>query len=228
MTTEASLRMSAPRSKDELLARARLLSGRTLGELAETHCEDVPPDLRRAKGWVGQFLEACLGATAGNRSVPDFERLGIELKTLPICSQSHLPRETTYVCTVQLTDVDALTWEDSSVYRKLRHVLWLPVQSNPELPLHSRLVGTPILWQPSAEQTAALKKDWEDHMEVIQQGLIDTISGREGKYLQIRPKGARATDRTWAVGEHDTEVLTMPRGFYLRTNFTRWILQNFL
>ena len=96
-----------PSSVDELLSTARSLAGRTLGELAEEVGTDVPLDLRRKKGWVGQLMEARLGAYAGSKPVPDFEELGVELKTMSIGSDGK-PMESTYVCAVRLSELHDL------------------------------------------------------------------------------------------------------------------------
>ena len=76
--------VNPPSTEQELLARARDLAGKTLGELAWKHGRSVPKDLRRAKGWFGQLIEETLGATAASLAEPDFQQLGIELKTIPI------------------------------------------------------------------------------------------------------------------------------------------------
>src|SRR5688500_18797590 len=89
---------SAPATESELMARARALSGMSLAELARQFGIAVPEAQLRAKGWVGQLLERALGATAGSRAKPDFEALGIELKTLPVDGRGQ-PKESTFVCT---------------------------------------------------------------------------------------------------------------------------------
>ena len=115
-----------PRSETELVIRARALAGRTIGEVAAELGLPCPLDLRRAKGFVGGLIERVLGADAGPRALPDFSALGVELKTLPVDAQGR-PVESTFVCTIPLTEVANLEWEDSPVLRKLRRVLWVPV-----------------------------------------------------------------------------------------------------
>ncbi|NIR59038.1 MAG: DNA mismatch repair protein MutH, partial [Gammaproteobacteria bacterium] len=66
------------------MARARALAGETLGALAGGAGVAVPTDSRRSKGWAGQLIESHLGATAGSLSEPDFQLIGVELKTLPV------------------------------------------------------------------------------------------------------------------------------------------------
>ncbi|MBA2660720.1 MAG: DNA mismatch repair endonuclease MutH [Bradymonadaceae bacterium] len=206
------------------MERANALAGHTLGELACALGLAVPASLRRHKGWVGQLIETCLGAMATNRPVPDFENLGIELKTLPV-DRFGQPRETTYLCTVDLSEVEELQWESSRARKKLARVLFIPILAEPDIDLGARMVGSPILWSPNDAQEQALRRDWQEHMDLIAQGLVETITARDGRYLQIRPKAANAHVMTWGVDDRGDAVMTTPRGFYLRTSFTGELLR---
>lgn len=215
-----------PSSDAELLERARALAGRSLGELALQRGLAVPPDLRRAKGWVGTLLEGMLGATASSRAAPDFEGLGIELKTIPVGHHGE-PLESTFVCTIPLVDVGGVEWEDSRVFRKLRRVLWVPVQGSRELPVAERAVGAALLWSPSAEEQAALRHDWEELAGLIGRGDVESITGHLGTYLQIRPKAANSQSRRRGTDVDGVSFAALPRGFYLRSRFTAGILRQY-
>jgi DNA mismatch repair protein MutH len=43
--------------------------------------------------------------------------------------------------------------------------------------------------------------------------------------LQVRPKARNASARRWGLDEDGVRVERMPRGFYLRANFTYAIVQ---
>ena len=218
------LTANAPRSETELLARAHQIAGLTYAQLAAQLHEPVPRDLRKAKGWGGQLLELSLGATASSLPEPDFQQIGVELKSLPI-NTNGLPRESTYVCTVPLTNNTGLSWTNSWVRRKLARVLWIPVEGTPEIPLPERRIGTPLLWSPSHAQEAVLQQDWEELMDLVCLGQLAQISARLGTYLQIRPKAANARVLSDTFDEQGRKSQTLPRGFYLRTAFTRQILE---
>ncbi|MCW8825867.1 MAG: DNA mismatch repair endonuclease MutH [Gammaproteobacteria bacterium] len=214
-----------PANIDELIERSTALAGLTLGEIAEQNNLLMPPDLQRHKGWVGQLLEQLLGANAGSRAEPDFTHLGIELKTIPIDHRG-LPRETTYVCTVPLLGEAGYCWEESWLYNKLKHVLWIPVEGEREIPLAARHIGMPLLWQPNREELELLRRDWEELMEMVRTGHVEEINARIGEVLQIRPKAANGRVLSEAIGETGERIMTNPQGFYLRKRFTREILGN--
>lgn len=216
--------ITPPTTDDELLHRAQKLAGLTLLQLANQLKEPAPGKLHHAKGWIGQLLEKALGATAASLPEPDFQQIGIELKTLPV-NQNGMPSESTYVCTVPLQNNHDLNWERSWVRNKLKRVLWVPIESDKNLPVAERHIGQALLWSPSPEQEHILQQDWEELMDLVCTGQLGEISARQGTYLQIRPKAANASSLVNTEDEDGNAALTLPRGFYLRTTFTSQILK---
>lgn len=216
------MKTSAPSDKNELMRRASSLTGITIQQLANKLKSDVPDSLIHAKGWFGTLLEKYLGAEAASAAEPDFVDLGIELKTLPIDNKGK-PKESTYVCVVQLDPNSLSSWENSLVKHKLNEVLWVPFEANKDIPVSLRRIGTPFLWQPDEIQEKQLKQDWQELSGMIVMGEIDKISSSMGSVLQIRPKAANASSLT--VDKNRTSnALTLPRGFYLRSSFTQTLI----
>lgn len=214
---------TSPESQDALLAQAQQLAGYTLGELASLAGLPIPPDLKRDKGWIGVLLEIWLGASAGSKPEQDFAALGVELKTIPIDRQGR-PLETTFVCVAPLTGNSGVSWETSHVRHKLKRVLWIPVEGERAIPLAERRVGSPLLWSPNEEEEQQLRLDWEELMDLIVLGEVERITARHGEVLQLRPKAANSKALTEAIGAHGEPILTLPRGFYLKKNFTAALL----
>ncbi len=213
----------APVNKQELLERANTLAGITIQQLACKMDTEVPESLIHAKGWFGKLLELYLGAEAASLPKPDFVDLGIELKTIPI-DKNGKPKESTYICVVQLEPSALSSWEDSLVKHKLTEVLWIPFEASRSTPVPLRRIGSPILWQPNVEQEKQLKNDWQELCDMIVLGDIDKISSSMGIYLQIRPKAANASSLTKDKNQSGSDSLTLPRGFYLRPSFTYSII----
>lgn len=199
------------------------LAGYTMGELARHASLVIPKDLKRDKGWVGQLLELYLGASAGSKPEQDFPHLGVELKTIPVDSRGK-PLETTFVCVAPLTGNTGITWQTSHVKYKLTRVLWIPVEGERSIPLAERRVGSALLWSPNEDEDSQLRKDWEELMDLIVLGKVEKITAKHGEVLQIRPKAANSKALTNAVGENGQPILTLPRGFYLKKNFTSALL----
>jgi len=213
-----------PKDIEQLIQRTRMIAGMHLSDLANSLDIKVPENLNREKGWVGQLVEKLLGATAGNKAEPDFTHLSIELKTIPVDSKGK-PRESTYVCVVPLCDITGLHWENSVVKAKLNHVLWVPVEADKTIPLANRRLGRGILWQADNKTESALARDYNEFIDRIALGQVESITADQGELLQIRPKAANASALTTGIGENGQSIKTLPRGFYLRPFFTRQILR---
>lgn len=215
-----------PQSESELLLHCEQLAGCTLAQLATEAKISLPDSLHTDKGWIGQFIEQLLGATASSLPEPDFQKIGVELKTLPVNSTGQ-PQETTYVCTVPLSDNHGMQWETSWVRRKLQRVLWLPIEATPNIALAERRIGMPLLWSPTEAENLQLKQDWEELMELVVTGQLEQVSARNGTWLQIRPKAANARVLCSTYDADGCPAETLPRGFYLRTIFTRSLVQQY-
>lgn len=212
-----------PADEKELLCRAYMLAGYTIRQLSNLV---IPANLNRDKGWVGMLLERYLGISTNSKSEQDFATIGVELKTIPIDNRGQ-PLETTSVCVAPLTGNSGVTWEISHVRYKLARVLWIPVEGQREIPLAHRRIGTPLLWSPSTEEERQLRNDWEELMDLIVLGKVERITARYGEVLQLRPKAANGRILTAAIGKFGQPILTFPRGFYLKKNFTTRLLERY-
>lgn len=214
-------RVSAQR--EALLERARRLGGLRIAELARRLGLETPADQRRHKGFVGRLVERALGVDASHRAGPDLPALGVEIKTLPVNAHG-VPTESTFVCRVHLAEAQQAEWETSALRHKLGCVLWLPVEAERRIPLAERRLGSALLWSPSEAQWDGLRADWVELMGRLGHGDLESLSGHVGQWLQVRPKAAHAGVRTRGLDADAAPVRMPPRGFYLRSRFTRALL----
>lgn len=206
-----------------LLARCETIQGLSFSQLASSLNLRIPETPLKRKGWLGMAIELALGAEAGNQSLPDFPKIGIELKTLPL-SQPGIPFGSTFVTSIPLLNIYQQSWSESTCYAKLKRVLWVPVESQPELAFAHRRIGQAFLWSPSKEDEAILASDWEELAFMVSSGQLEQIHAGLGTYLQVRPKAANSRSLCQGLDEKGNIILTLPRGFYLRSLFTKKIL----
>lgn len=211
------------KTETELMTRCRAIEGLSFLQLAIELGLSVPLYPHQRKGWVGQAIELALGATAGNKSAPDFCALGVELKTLPI---NHLgkPAESTFVTTIPLLTIHQQDWDTSQCFAKLKRVLWLPIEGDKRIDFLARRIGRAILWSPSVHDEAILAKDWLESVLMISTGRLHEIDASMGDYLQVRPKAANGKSLCYGFDDVGDKVMTLPRGFYLRSRFTKTVL----
>lgn len=208
------------KSEADLLLRCRVIEGYTLAHLAMVLGGSIPPDPLKRKGWVGQAVELALGASAKSKAIPDFSELDIELKTIPI-NHKGKPCESTFVTSIALLTIHKAQWKTSLCYRKLKRVLWLPIEADVAIPFAQRRIGQAFLWSPSEKEEGILSQDWLELSTMIGTGRLHEINASNGQYLQVRPKAANAQSLCFGFDEYGKKVLTLPRGFYLRRRFTQ-------
>ena len=171
-------------------------------------------------------MERALGATGGGgEAVLDFPELGVELKTIPVDERGR-PRESTFVCAIAFSEAETVEWRSSWARRKLAHVLWLPIQTPAHAAWEAQRVLEPVFWQPTSEQGAILRADFEEIMGLIASGQVEALTAHVGRWMQARPKAAHGRIRARAVGPEGEAIATVPRGFYLRAGFTGALLQD--
>lgn len=211
-------------NEKELLERCRLIEGLSFLQLAASLQLSIPAAKEQRKGWAGQAIELALGTTAGSKAIPDFAHLGIELKTLPL-NANYKPAESTFVTSIPLLTIQQQSWQSSQCFVKLKRVLWLPIEGDRDIPFEHRRIGRGFLWSPNQSDEAVLAEDWNELVLMISTGRLDEINARMGQYLQVRPKGANAKSLCYGFDNEGRKILTLPRGFYLRSSFTEQIVK---
>jgi DNA mismatch repair protein MutH len=211
---------------EALLAHARALVGVELSELADALGLPVPVGNVRTKGWSGQVIEQELGAVVGGARGPDFAALGVELKTVPV-RETLEPLESTAVCQIDPVAIAAESWETSYVREKLARVLFVALVVPPDArSVGERRVAAVHLWSPDADETRALRDDFELFVRgYYRQGRAAEITGHLGAVLQVRPKGRDADDLRDAYDAAGRPTRVGKHGFYLRPAFVAGILR---
>lgn len=213
-------------NEEELFERCILLESLNFAQLANRLQLTIPSERQKRKGWAGLAIELALGTTAGTQSLPDFCHLGIELKTLPLNSKGK-PAESTFVTSIPLLTIHQQNWRSSQCFAKLKRVLWIPVEGDPGIPFAERRIGRGFLWSPNQQQEAILANDWYELSLMISTGKLEEINAALGQCLQVRPKAANAKSLCYGFDSEGNKVLTLPRGFYLRSRFTETLIKNY-
>ncbi|MBK4775694.1 DNA mismatch repair endonuclease MutH [Candidatus Pantoea edessiphila] len=215
-----------PKNKITLLSRAQALAGFTLENLANNAGLLIPNDLKINKGWIGRLMEIYLGVNSYNKPEQDFVHLGIELKTIPIDSLG-CPIENTFICTTSLIKNISSTWKKSNIRNKLSNILWIPVEGNNNIPLKMRRIGRSFLWNPSIKEDMILRKDWEEIMDMIVFNRINYVNNYRGVFLQLKAKTSSCRSLNRTISKESEIILTLPRSFYLKKDFTKIIVSGY-
>ncbi len=217
-------RITPPQNFDELIANLNFIVGKSLTELAEFARLPVPIDTLHGKGFTGELIEQCLGASAANQSIPDFPELGLELKSIPV-DDNLCPLESTFLCYAPLTGIRHYSFETSPLYSKITRVLFVLIRASRELDFDERVVLGYFFYTPTEEELNIVRNDFNELYELVKTGNVEKINARIGQIIQMRPKGANGKVLTECIGPNGEIIKTRPRGFYMRRAFTQKLIK---
>ena len=176
----------------EIAAKAELLRGRSLSELADSHWAKEASSAAN-KGGAGAIIERYFSISPNSEQLPDFESAGIELKVCPLVMDgAHAKRikERTSVTMIDYNALDRETWINASVLKKIRRVLFVFYEWRPDVPLGDLRVRSCRIWSPPDDLLPYLKQDWLAVWRKNHEGRAHEISESDGRILGAATKGA--------------------------------------
>jgi DNA mismatch repair protein MutH len=166
---------------------------------------------RISKGWAGHTIERYLGLPLNSAQSPNFGSW--ELKVVPVRFRPRVGlcvKETMAITMIDPVEVKAKTFEQSHLYNKMRKMIVVArtFMDKVESSANVHSVGTFDLEDPKVY--AQVKADYESVRETLLTKGFNALTGKMGKLVQPRTKGAG----------HGTTS----RAFYARTQFVAHIL----
>lgn len=207
--------------RDEVMARAGQLRGRTIGDIAGTAPEVI--SAAATKGHVGAIVESYFGILPNSVAGPDFTEAGIELKTVPVVRRgaTYSVKERTFITMIDYGALAAEEWHTASIRRKLAAILLVFYDWRSTIEISDFVIVDAFLWEPSEAQLPFLRSDWERVRDKVRRGEAHLISEGDGRILGAATKAATgATRRSQPFSREPAR----PRGWALKPSFTRALL----
>jgi DNA mismatch repair protein MutH len=167
-------------------------------------------DKKQNKGWKGQVLERLAGLQNNNSKAPN--GLGFELKSVSFVEKNGklTPKETMAITMINPSDLFKNSFYESHCWEKLKSLVFCAVlwtEHNQEDSKLLRVTSFDFL-----EDNQIIKEIEQDY-EIIREKLIKTgfesLTGKDGKWIQARTKGS---------GHGSTS-----RAFYAKKNLVKFI-----
>lgn len=206
-----------PNDRESLLKYASKLRGKTLGEV----CDEIYFRYSsKNKGSFGSILESgYFMIDNNNEHEPDFEDLGIELKTTPLVKATktdYRPKER-----MSLSNINYMTLLtegiDGSLLHKNNELLVIFYLDDGKSDIKNQKIVDSILWKFPEEDMRIIKNDWERIADMVRQGRAHELSGRLTFYLEAAPKGP-GKGRGMRRQPH-SDVSAKPRAFALKPRY---------
>jgi DNA mismatch repair protein MutH len=199
----------------EAIEKLKELTGQNLHDLALLHKVTVTASNGKAnKGWAGHALERYLGLPLNSAQSPNFGSWELKSFPLKILKDGRIvAKETMAITMIDPVNVMAKPFSESHLLSKLKKMVCVAriVDSNYLLP--SQIVDV-ITFDVEHDQDMlnVIQMDYEAVRKALLEndGNITCLSGKMGKYIQPRTKGAG----------HGS----VSRAFYARTSFLNQLM----
>ena len=178
--------------KNSIIEYSKKLVGNSLRDLCGS---DINTQHYKGKGYFGQFLEKYYFQYEPNSlSEPDFNQVGIELKSTPlkqISNGDYRSKERLVLGIIVYNDVVKEKFESSSFYKKNAHLLlifYLHQYDIDVLDLVIKMVGE---WKFADTDLEIIKQDWDLITDKIKKGKAHELSEGDTFYLGAATKGGK-------------------------------------
>ena len=177
--------------RDDAIERLQGLVGRDLIEVAREHGVTLRKNGRINKGWAGQAVERYLGLPINSSRSPNLGTWELKLVSLKRLKSGELTiKETMAITMLDPVEVTSKDFEDSHLYTKLR-----------------KIISVARIWESKEEQSSICHRvnafeldgtklfeevanDYESIRRTIRDEGFHKLTGRMGKFVQPRTKGA--------------------------------------
>lgn len=191
------------KTKEELLQHARILEGHSVKEAIQINQESSLVSVSRSasplykgKGGFGDYLEEnYFGKKNDTESRPDFDELGIELKSVPLKINndgSIRVKERIVLNKFRFYDIVNETFETSHFLKKDAILLLIFYFHNNQLAMEDKKINLVDLWEVLNHDANQIRADWEYIVNKIKEGKAHELSEGDTLYLGACTKGATA------------------------------------
>ncbi len=166
------------------------------------------------------MVRGYVGEKAHGRS-GDFDRFGIELKTVPMDGKGR-PVESMSFPSFVHEELQYETWEDSDLLGRLNRLLIVPVRRSKGQDQADAVVLRAFFWSPPEAELVGISKEWERYRQLISTGMSRNLpKASETEFIHVRPKARDARDRDPAPGGFDV----VRKCFWLNADYVERIIR---
>lgn len=215
-----------PSNKESILVYAQTFIGKTLREGTRVKSIQNP---KRNKGSFGSAVEELVFFyTPNSRQKPDFEEVGLELKTTPfkrLSSGKIVSKERLVLSMINYADIIQETFENSTFLQKASDILLFAYMFKPHCnPIDYKIFLVKELTIPK-EDLPTIKHDWELIADKVRRGEAHLISGADTLYLEACTKASNSQART---SQPCSDIPAKPRAWAFKSSYITALLQDTL
>jgi len=211
---------------------ANKLVGKTIDNILITSQLDYEINVRN-KGVIGTIIEEYwFGIKPNSSPLPDFDKVGVELKIIPLIQQKTKisVKERTKICSINYKKLILETWDTSHAKEKLNKVLFIYYLYDKNN-IENSLIKKIDLWELNqGNNEFIIKYDWLNVQKKVKDGYAHELSESLCKVLAPARSGSGGKDKNGKLKDlviqpnqkYNNDALK--RSFALKQSFTnqRW------
>lgn len=220
-------------SEKSIVSYAEQLVGKTIEEIIISSEKNVEVNIKN-KGMIGQLIEELWFDQKPNSSpLPDFEKVGIELKVIPLIQQTKkiAVKERTKVCSIDYKKIIDESWDTSHAKLKLNKILFIYYLYQSKNLLQSKVIKVDLWELKQGTNEIIIRKDWLGVKQNIVDGNAHLLSESQSKVLAASRAGSGGKSKNGEQKDLVTqpnkihEEKALKRAFSLKSSFTnqRWV-----
>jgi DNA mismatch repair protein MutH len=206
----------------ELMLILDYIEGKTLGDLNVQNRE------LDTKGAIGLMIEEyILGYNVGNKSTPDIEHLGIEIKVTPIVKNrnGYVSKERLVLNLINYCSEDWDILNQSTFWKKNKKLLIIFYEYNSNLEKSDfKIIGSIIYEYPKID-FKIIESDWLRIVQKVKAGKAHEISESDGDYFGACTKGVNALS---LQQQPFSEILAKIRAYSLKKSYMTSIFNDYI
>lgn len=216
-------------NEESILKYAKKLVGKSIAEILEDSSKKI--DIKN-KGIIGTIIEEFyFGIMPNSSPLPDFEKVGIELKIIPLMQQTRkiVVKERTKVCSINYVKLIEEEWPTSHAKTKLNKILFIYYLYDKENIANS-CVKKVDLWELGKDKSEIIiQEDWRRAKQKVEDGYAHELSEKEFHILSASRSGSGGVDKNGVlkdlVDQPNTQIeaKALKRAFSLKQSFTNQI-----
>lgn len=219
-------------SIESIMEYANKLVGKTIDDILYISSSGREVSIRN-KGIIGNIIEEqWFGIKSNSSPKPDFEKVSVELKIIPLIQQKKklAVKERTKICSINYKKLVDETWEISHAKEKLNKVLFVYYLYDKENIKNSEVKKIDLWELEEGNNELIIKNDWLNVQKRVIDGYAHELSESQSKILAPSRSGSGGKDKNGVLKDlviqpnqrYREEALK--RAFSLKQSFTnqRW------
>lgn len=219
-------------SIDSIVNYANQLVGKTIENILTISSLDDEINIKN-KGMIGTIIEEYwFGIKPNSSPLPDFNKVGVELKIIPLIQQKNKlsVKERTKICSINYKKLVCETWDKSHAKEKLNKILFIYYLYDKDN-IKNSLIKKIDLWELNqGNNEVIIKHDWLNVQDKVKDGYAHQLSESLCKVLAPSRSGSGGKDANGKLKDLVTQPIqiysidALKRAFSLKQSFTnqRW------